>query len=504
MSLSTRNLRKSTRHALLFACAVTLAGACGDRAAQRRPDVVLIVVDTLRSDHLSAYGYPRPTSPFLEELAQEGALFEDVTTQFSWTMPSMVSLFSGHYLTEFSLALPAGAQTLAEAFAGAGYKTLAVVSNQLLGPEAGFARGFDHYDVRTSRRTNDGATARTLEEIAEDLWPPLEDVLAAQPANDRAPVFLYLHTFDPHNPYHEHPDFDAQLPLDGALGVQPPGWQESEIARAGLAPEPGSDWSTELSELQLERGRYDQEVRYTDEQLRLLMKKLEELGLLEHAVVALVSDHGETLWEHVPPKPAEALAKSPPNKFFYQKHGAVQYQAVIATPMLLWGSGVPHGVRVSHAVENVDLFPTLLELADVPARGGELHGRSLVDAMHGRAGEWRQFVFSYSVHGNSVREPESGLKLLMPRGASEVAGWPVQLFDLNDDPHERSNLADGRPDDVRRLVAAYEEWVRTYPTQRIESADQARIQGEIDRRRNDALRALGYTDLDTGIEDHRQ
>jgi arylsulfatase A-like enzyme len=345
--------------------------------------------------------------------------------------------------------------------------------------------------------------ARNLEELADDLWPALEETLGAKPARDRAPVFLYVHAFDPHNPYREHPDLAAELPIGGAPGVQPPGWQEQQLARAGLAPPPGSDWSAELLELQAERGRYDQEVRYTDEQLRRLMKRLGELGLLEHAVVALVSDHGETLWEHIPPKPARELAESPPNRFFYQKHGAVQFQAVIATPMLLWGAGVPAGVRVERAVENVDLYPTLLELADVRSPA-ELHGRSLVELMHGRAGKWRQFVFSYSVHGNSVREPATGLKLLMPRGASESAGWPLQLFDLKRDPHERTDLAEQRPEDVRRLVAAYEEWLRSYPTHRIETAEQSRLQGEIDRRRDEALRALGYTELDTGIEEDHQ
>ena len=503
MNLFTHESRGNARTALLFGCVVTLACACGERAPDRRPDVVLIVVDTLRSDHLSAYGYPRATSPFLEELAREGALFEDVTAQFSWTMPSMVSLLSSQYLTDFTLVVPESAPTLAEAFQDAGYRTLAVVSNQLLGPEAGFARGFDHYDLRASRTGDDPLMARGLEELAADLWPALEEVLGPEPARDRAPVFLYLHVFDPHNPYREHPDFEAELPLAGAPAVQPPGWQEEQLARSGLAPPAGSDWSAELQELQAERGRYDQEVRYTDEQLRLVMGRLGELGMLEHAVVALVSDHGETLWEHIPPKPAQELAQSPPNRFFYQRHGAVQFQAVIATPMLLWGAGVPAGVRVREAVENVDLMPTLLELTDVRSPAG-LHGRSLVDLMHGRAGEWRQYVFSYSVHGNSVRETATGLKLLMPRGASENAGWPVQLFDLKRDPHERTDLAEQRPEDVRRLVAAYEEWQRSYPTRRIETAEQSRLQGEIDRRREEALRALGYTELDTGLEEgHR-
>lgn len=473
-------------------CLVLLLFACGD-SPSAKPDVIVIVVDTLRADRLSAYGYERPTSPFMHRLADEGALFEDVTTQFSWTMPSMVSLFSGRYLTEFMPVVPPGNPTLAECFQAAGYETLAVVSNMLLDPSGGFARGFAHFDVGPSRAGPD-PRPRTFEEISEDLWPALD----ARLAGERKPLFLYLHTFDPHDPYVGHETFDRELPVEAAPGVEPAGWQASELARMGPPPPDGrSDWSAELAFLETERGRYDQEVRYTDEQLRLLMQRLEELGVLEHAVVAIVSDHGEGLWEHVPPLAADVLRDSPPSTFFYHKHGAIQYQEVLDTPMILWGAGVPRGVRAREAVENVDLFPTLLELADVPARG-ELHGRSLVDVMAGQASSWRQFVFSNSVKYTSVREVSSRLKLLIPKGPARLAGWKLQLYDLGDDPHERIDLAERMPAEVERLAQVHAQWKRRYPTPDyldagVREADAAR--------RSEALKALGYTGMDTGLDE---
>ena len=479
--------------ALRACCLVlpVLSFACGDSRAAR-PDVIVIVVDTLRADRLSAYGYERPTSPFMQQLAAEGALFEDVTTQFSWTMPSMVSLFSGRYLTEFMPVVPFETPTLAECFEAAGYETLAVVSNMLVDAGGGFARGFGHYDVRPSRAGPD-PRPRTFEEISEDLWPALETRLAGK----RKPLLLYLHTFDPHDPYVGHESFDRELPVEAAPGVEPAGWQASELARMGPPPPQGSsDWSEELAFLETERGRYDQEVRYTDEQLRLLMERLEELGVLENAVVAIVSDHGEGLWEHVPPLEPQVLRDSPPSTFFYHKHGAIQYQEVLATPMILWGAGIPEGVRVSEAVENVDLFPTLLELADVPAKG-ELHGRSLVDLMHGRAGEWRQFVFSNSVRYTSVREPASGLKLLIPKEPALRAGWKVQLYDLDDDPHERVDLAARLPAEVERLSRVHAQWKRRHPTPDYLDAG---VQ-EADAARREAMKALGYTGIDTGLDE---
>src|SRR5678815_1029330 len=122
-----------------FASAVVALGVCAcshdETAAPQRPDVFVIVVDTLRNDHLSSYGYQRPTSPHFDQLAREGALFEDVTTQFSWTMPSMVSIMSGRYLTDFLPVIPDNFPTLAETFHSAGYRTLAVVSNLLVDPK---------------------------------------------------------------------------------------------------------------------------------------------------------------------------------------------------------------------------------------------------------------------------------------------------------------------------------------------------------------------------------
>jgi arylsulfatase A-like enzyme len=473
-------------------------GACGGDA--QPPDVVLIVVDTLRADRLSAYGYPRPTAPFLEQLAREGTLFEDATTQFSWTMPSMVSLFTGHYLTEFMPVVPSDAPTLAECFQRAGYTTLAVVSNMLVEPTAGFARGFDHYDVRPSPDPEVSHQLwRTAAEIRADLRPELERVLAPDAHGRRKPVFLYVHTFDPHHPYQAHDDLAQALPVTATLPVEPAGWQESVLAERG-PPATDGDWTEELAFLHEERGRYDQEVRYTDEELRRLSGELAELGLLDNAVVAFVADHGEGLWEHVRPEMAtQPLAEAPPPQFFYQSHGQVQYQEVLHTPFILWGAGVPRDVRVRAAVENVDLAPTLLELADVPALSA-LHGRSLVELMHGRAGPWREHVFSNATRFTSVREIATGLKLVIPQPIARALGHSEQLFDLRADPHERVDLAADRPQDVARLKQVHAEWKRRFPTP---NYLEKSVREDDAARRAVLLRELGYAGSETGIGEPR-
>jgi arylsulfatase A-like enzyme len=174
----------------------------------------------------------------------------------------------------------------------------------------------------------------------------------------------------------------------------------------------------------------------------------------------------------------------------------VQYQEVLATPFLLWGQGVPH-VRVRSAVENVDLAPTLLELADVAALG-PLHGRSLVELMHGRAHDWREFVFSNATRFTSVREVASGLKLVIPQPVARALGHSEQLFDLRADPHERHDLAPSRPADVARLKAIHAEWKRRYPTPDFLDKD---VRAQDAAERAQLLRELGYTGEETGLGD---
>ncbi|MCE9595215.1 MAG: sulfatase [Planctomycetes bacterium] len=467
-------------------------------APPRRPDVVLVVIDTLRADRLSCYGYPRATSPFIDSLARRGALFEDVTCQFSWTRPSMVSLLEGRYLTAYRDALEPSVPTLAEVFHGAGYRTVGLVANGLLSPTAGFARGFDHYDSHNSSEATQVYSdfLRDLGELSADLWGPLDAALAVDAEGRRPPLFLYLHVMDVHDPYDPYPEFDASLPVAQTAPVAPEGWQ---AATFGAKHADAKDVDVELAELRDERGRYDQGIRHTDAELERVFARLGELGVLEHTVIALAADHGEGLWEHVAPNSDAELAQFAPKEFFYQRHGASQFQEVLATPLIVLGPGVPSGRRVAEPVENVDLFPTLMELCDLAPPAG-LHGRSLLARLElSRASEaHRDFVFSYGVHGNSVREIATGLKLIVPRGRALVVGQEFQLFDLRADPDERNDLAHARPADVKRLMGAFRAWEKRYPTSaNLGEATRQRLKAE----QGDLLKGLGYTALDVGDDE---
>ncbi len=467
--------------------------ACGG-ADPRRPDVILVVVDTLRADRLSCYGYPRATSPVIDGLAAEGTLFRDATAQSGWTLPSMASLLTGRYVTAQVHSLGADGGTLAEAFQRAGYVTLAHVANLSMTHDAGFARGFSVYDLRPEERgleavlrppRGDNLLERTIASI-DEVFPP------ERKENERAPLFLLFHSFDPHNPYDEHPE--SPLEPEAAVDVLPEGWQAKALSERGREP-PRNDpeWQKTLAKLRRMRGLYDQEVEYSDRIIGELLSALRERGFLEHALVALVSDHGEGLWDHVAGRPPLELAEARPIDFFYQRHGAHLYQEAIHTPFVLWGAGVPAGVVIEEPVENVDLFPTLLELASVPippGPAGELHGRSLVGALRtGRAPE-RSAVFSFVHHKASVREVATGLKLtlvLRPEFAERHAN---ELFHLPSDPHERNDLADSRPEDLARLERTLRDWLERHA--------MGSGSGSVNEAQAQALRDLGYTADDIG------
>ena len=459
------------------------------------PDVILIVVDTLRANRLSCYGYPRPTSPFLDQLASDGVLFEDATPQAPWTLPSMVSMMTGRYLTVARDFIGDVGPTLAESFQSSGYATLAVVANNSIVESAGFARGFDRYVLPRAGKPAEGGSKReppivfrNFEDLASRALAEIDadPRLKAGPA--RPPLFLWVHAFDPHKPYTQHAEYDEVLPVRHAANELSP-WHKQILALEGPeAPLEDREWKRAGKRITVERGRYDQEVRYTDAQIGRLLGALRERGLLDRAVVAVVADHGEGLWDHRSGRPPEAVRG--PDTFFYQLHGAHLYQETAATPFLLWGVGVPRGRRVSAPVQNIDLYPTLLELAGV-ARRGELHGASLVDLMHGRVPSVHDAVYSNALHKMFVRDVSSGLKLTVLHDDPRSRHHEPELFDLGADPLERDNLHAERPEDVEQLTARIANWSERY-------ADGVVTEGYRDLEQEAALRELGYTGEDIG------
>jgi arylsulfatase A-like enzyme len=422
--------------AAAFAC---LAFPGCSRAPQR--NVVLIVVDTLRADALGAYGYggPDPVSPAIDALAARGWTFERHVAHAAQTVPSMLSLmtsqlpaehgFQHHGIGKFQAERPVYPETLtffAEALRDAGYVTAGFVSNPFLGPESGFGQGFDHFESRAG-------PGPQLTRLAE-TW------LAAWGRDRDAPFLLYVHYMDVHQPY--LPSREAQRRFVGPeRGVQLAG------NRRVLLGDPRDFAYT--------RRVYQACVADLDAQVGALVRAVDALGVGAETVIALTSDHGEEFGEHGG-----------------VGHGTTVYGELVRVPLVLVAQGrLEPGRRVAHLSQQMDLAPTLLDLAGV-ARPASFRGESVLapaEAAIVDDGSWRGV---YAEDRKLVWNRETGA---------------MQLFDAVADPLDARPIADpGREAALRKRIDAY---VAREPAPREPAASQVPSWSAEERER---LRALGY------------
>ena len=390
----------------LVALAALLGAGC---APGPRPDVVLVVIDTLRADRLGAYGYPKPTSPAIDAVAREGVVFRSAVSSSSWTKPAIASLFTALYPSEHGIVwqhregdrrirsqvVAPGLATLAERFRQGGYATVGVVHQPNLGEEMGFARGFEVY--RHLREVDDFALVDTLLGELDGL-------------GDQRPVFAYLHLLDVHWPYDE---ILADLPLDTFGPIRPEERLHEDRAEVRKSRRRGFRGADAASV----GARYDHGVAWTDHALGRLVDRLRASGRWERALFVVTSDHGEGLLERG-----------------QLEHTYAPYEEVTAIPLIVRappGSGVVPGDRRS-VVSLVDVGPTLVELAGLPA-WGEVSGRSFAGVLAGREDDGRAALIE-TERARAVRTATG--KLILPRG-----GAP-EFYDLATDPGERHNLAE--------------------------------------------------------------
>lgn len=423
------------------ALALTLVLGCRG-AADERPDVVLILLDTLRPDHLEAYGYPESTSPFLDELADRAAVFDKAFSTSGWTPPATASALTGLFPTSHGVVhgfetneriqreldagraptiplvtLPRDTATLAEAFRDAGYRTWGATTNVHISPPIGFDRGFERFE-----HARDADSDWALEVV--DGW-------ASDWAEARSPKFLYLHLNDVHKPY------DAREP-----------WYVP--AEEGLADE---------------RARYDSEIRHVDENLRRLA---ERLRWDEDTLVCVISDHGEAFGEH-------GLVGHGPSLNF----------SVNRVCFLLAGPGVPAG-RHDANVSLVDVLPTLLELAGL-APPTDLDGRSLLPLLRGEAWSERTLFGHRRKRGAELEQflwsaVRGRWKLMVDPTTGEV-----RLYDHVADPEEERDLAAEHPDVVADLTAQREAFLAS----RVRSTGES-IEVGVDPELLQHLQDVGY------------
>jgi len=417
------------------------------------PNLILISLDSARPDHLSLYGYPLSTSPNLDNWASRALVFDHARTVVPLTGPSHASVFTSLYPHQhgaFRNGVPLKERwhTLAKILSDRGYHTAAFISGWTLRSTiSGLNRGFLEYDDDLSSRYK----LLNRERVAEDTVAAVLDFLGQKPFE--APFFLFVHFFDPHDPYRRHAGIVQVL--------------ENQARRLGLPKD--------ISVL-----NYDNELAYLDLHLGKLLETCQRRGMLENTLVMIFSDHGESLGEHG-----------------YRGHGRRIYEQCVRIPMLLYAPQLfPQARRVATPVTTLDILPTMLSLMGIPLPAGiAVAGRDL--AGHLLTGEPMPArpLYSETFKGTLKRftrffargvpsKPSymgclSGtLKFILKPDASIL-----EVYDLAADPDEQRNLACGKSysEVSTQLASWYEERLEREP-----------IRASLTTEETQQLRSLGY------------
>jgi len=426
--------------------------AIGEPSVGPRPSVVLIVVDTLRADHLGCYGYGRDTSPHIDRLAARGVRFNNTIAQSSWTLPSMISLMTGQYVLGTTPQLPGDTKAMAELFSAQGYQTAAFVGNDVVGRPEGFSRGFD---VFRSLDDLEPAQAEAIQNNVHSLGAVVnEHELDWVGDNAEAPFFLYVHHMDPHRPY--RPLTDSPPFAEGYEPIDEARRNRYELFLEGR-PDLRDSAEGQLQRIRDTIQRYDADVSYVDARVGELLEGLETLGLMENTVVALAADHGEALFDRLE-YPELVRRQGPPKDqrladYFKNGHGKHLYRELVATPLIFAGPGIDEGRVVTETVPNVAVLPTLLELATGQVVD-DRDGTSLVSALTTETFtvDQNRLLYSWCAQATGVFHPKRQLMLVRPNPAGIDFGLTLKLFNLIDDPGEDHNALQG--DDEKTQLTA--------------------------------------------------
>ena len=414
--------------AAFVACSRTSREEKARSSALRPLNVVLVTIDTLRPDHLHCYGYSKIETPSVDSVAAAGVVFENAVTQTPLTPPSHASIFTGLYPTVHHVrdtggfVLQPSSTTLATILQQQGWDTAAFVSSAVLKKLFGFNQGFTVYDDQMPRPGNAREFLEDPERLAGDTIDRAVRWLDGQSGK---PYFLWVHLYDPHMPY----------------------W-------------PPSPFKEKYKDMP-----YDGEIAYADHELGRLFEAVRKKSPAGKTILAVLSDHGESLGEHGE-----------------YSHGVFLYDATLRIAFVMAGPGIPPGLRVKQQARTIDLLPTVLELMGGKASAA-VQGASLVP----------------SFDGHDVQTAVSYAETLYPKinmGWAELRGirtnhWKyirapkAELYDLSADPRETSNLFQTHAVEVQRFEAQLKAVIGGDGTEKVETS-------VVDARTLDQLKSLGY------------
>ncbi|MFH1276797.1 MAG: sulfatase [Candidatus Eisenbacteria bacterium] len=445
-----------------------ITAGCGGLEEGPRPNVFLVTVESLRADHVGAYGYAPETTPNLDRLAREGTLFRDAHAVTSWTLSSHATLFTGlypsaHRVIEPRHRLADSYVTLAELFRDAGYETAGFVSGPFLRTPHRLSQGFEIYDDSPSAATQEGAH--------EDVTnPEMERLLTAYfregPGRER-PFFLFAYLWDPHYDFIPPPPYDTMFTAPGAVPFDATGFERNPRIHPNMDP----------ADLKWMIAQYDGEIRCTDDLLGRLFALMEELGLWENTIVAVTADHGEEFFEHG--------TKGHKNNLFVES---------VHVPLVVkWADSRPPA-EDGRLAGLIDLYETLAAAAGID--GPANHGIDLgAPAGTVRPPFFQELVTTFYGRGPSGRtEKRSEPWWAVRRGPYKLISAAARrinfLYDLSSDPREQRPIETERLDQMGEMLGLLGPWqseMRAFASRHDEGGEAKLTDEEVDR-----LRALGY------------
>ena len=418
-----------------FALAVGFFVSCkrpetsGGNTAPLRPlNLVVVTIDTLRPDHLHCYGYPNIETPNVDRVAQNGVLFENAVTQTPLTPPSHASMFTGLYPTSHHVRdtggfiLQPSSITLATILQQQGWDTAAFISSAVLKKLFGLNRGFAVYDDQMPKP---GKAHEFIEDAERRAGETVDHAVRWLDAQSGKPFFLWVHVYDPHAPYNP--------------------------------PAPFAD--------QYKERPYDGEIAYADHELGRLFDALHKKSPPDRTLIAVLSDHGESLGQHGE-----------------YSHGVFLYDSTLRIAFLMSGPGIPGGLRVKQQARTVDLLPTILELMGARSPAG-IQGASLTPYLVGKNAA-TDASYAETLYPK-INMGWAELRAIRTSRWKYILAPKPELYDLSQDPGETNNVIQSHAAEVQKFQAELKTIVGK-ETEKVKTST-------VDQRTMDQLRSLGYT-----------
>ena len=406
---------------VLVAVLLTMACATGESPAPAgvRPNILLIIVDTMRKDHLGCYGYARDITPNMDTLASRSVRYQQAVSQAPWTTPSIGALMASRYPTELGIKgsrsiLSEDLLLLAESLRASGYRTQGVVSHTFCSAQWNFHQGFDRWDESSIVRHKNATSPRVTEEALRFLDGGPDE-----------PFFMWLHYFDPHGMYLLHPEFDPtpEINYQGVIHEGMGFWELRDLWPS-LTPQ----------DVQQVIRAYDSEIGYTDHHIGMVLDRLRDLDLFDDTLIILTADHGEGFGDHGT-----------------VGHDDMLYRELLDVPLLVKYPGRQPDT-VTGPVALVDIYPTILRELGLPSLDG-MAGRPLPRSpAEDENGE--RILFAETSRRAMLRAAISSRFTLI----ETLPDGTLEFYDRLEDPEEKNNLVPSADPEFTRLRQALTAW----------------------------------------------